>query len=208
MHKETQKSHPKVETHLNEQDSVQASVVLGVVCDLGPTTPDDLSTSCDQTELGNVDFDDGTLGQNTKLGVHGVLRVLLDGNDGELDGDTEFGVGDIGLLVTETHGTDESANCVSTDVPEELEGREETNLSYFTGRRVKSGPTKVGLVIILFQLFFAVFFPVLTTLNISSSAIPLTLGSGTLNLAAFSALLFLMAEERAFAFFSLLRSSR
>jgi hypothetical protein len=66
----------------------------------------------------------------------------------------------------------------------------------------------VGLVIIRFQLFLAVFFPVLTTLNISSSAMPLTLGSGTLNLAAFSFLLFLMAEDKAFAFFSLLRSSR
>ena len=38
--------------------------------------------------------------------------------------------------------------------------------------------------------FFAVFFPVLTTLNISSSAIPLTFGSGTENLAAFSFRLF------------------
>jgi hypothetical protein len=39
--------------------------------------------------------------------------------------------------------------------------------------------------------FFAVFFPVLTTLNISSSAIPLTFGNGTENLAAFSFRLFL-----------------
>jgi hypothetical protein len=46
----------------------------------------------------------------------------------------------------------------------------------------------VGFVIILFQPFFAVFFPVFTTLNISSSAIPRTLGKGTENFAAFSAL--------------------
>jgi hypothetical protein len=37
------------------------------------------------------------------------------------------------------------------------------------GRLVKPVPTNVGFVIILFQLFFAVFFPVLTTLNTSSS---------------------------------------
>ena len=79
--------------------------------------------------------------------------------------------------------------------------------SYLTGRRVKSGPTRewqvstscghwckgwggigsipnVGFVIILFHPFFAVFLPVLTTLNISSSLIPFTFGSGTLNFAA------------------------
>ena len=50
-----------------------------------------------------------------------------------------------------------------------------------------------------FQAFFAVFLPVLTTLNISSSAIPLTFGNGTLNLAAFSALLFLIALDNALA---------
>ena len=110
--------------------------------------------------------------------------------------------------------------------------------SYLTGRRVKSGPTKdsdgwsqfpfhrmsanphshdigkgrntpkVGFVIILFHPFFAVFFPVLTTLNISSSLIPLTFGSGTLNFAAFSFRLFLIAELSAFAFVPFSRSSR
>lgn len=43
--------------------------------------------------------------------------------------------------------------------------------------------------------FFAVFFPVLTTLNISASAIPLTLGNGTENLAAFSFRLFFTELE-------------
>src|ERR1700693_1295422 len=80
--------------------------------------------------------------------------------------------------------------------------------SYFTGRLVKSGPTNVGLVIILFHPFFAVFFPVFTTLNISSSAIPRTLGKGTLNFAAFSALLFLIAEDKALAFVGFDRSSK
>lgn len=45
--------------------------------------------------------------------------------------------------------------------------------------------------------FFAVFFPVLTTLNISSSAMPLTLGNGTENLAAFSFRLFFTKSKSA-----------
>ncbi len=49
--------------------------------------------------------------------------------------------------------------------------------------------------------FLAVFFPVFTTLNISSSLIPFTFGNGTLNFAAFSALLFLICELSALALF-------
>lgn len=63
------------------------------VGNLGPFTPDDLTTRGDETKFGDVDFDDGTLGQDTQLGVQGVLGVLLDGKDGELNGDTEFGAG-------------------------------------------------------------------------------------------------------------------
>jgi hypothetical protein len=48
----------------------------------------------------------------------------------------------------------------------------------------------------------------LTTLNISSSAIPRTFGRGTLNLAAFSFLLFLMALDKAFALVGFERSRR
>jgi hypothetical protein len=43
-------------------------------------------------------------------------------------------------------------------------------------------------VIILFQPFFAAIFLVFTTLNISSPTTPRILGKGTLNFAAFSAL--------------------
>ena len=59
-----------------------------------------------------------------------------------------------------------------------------------------------------FHPFFAVFFPVFTTLNISSSAIPLTRGNGTLNFAAFSARLFLIALDSAFALVGCDRSSK
>ena len=70
---------------------------------------------------------------------------------------------DIGLLVAQSHGPDEALDpelvcvlCRATAI----------QTSYLTGRRVKPGPTKVGLVIILFHDFFFVFLPVLTTLNI------------------------------------------
>ncbi len=59
------------------------------------------------------------------------------------------------------------------------------NRSILTGFRVKLSPTNVALVTIRFHdLDFD--FPVLITLNISSSAIPRTFGSGTEYLAAFS----------------------
>lgn len=72
------------------------------------TTPHDLSTSRHQTQLRDVDLDDGTLGQHTKLCVQRVLGVLLDGDDGQLDGNAELGVGDVCLLVAQTHGADEA----------------------------------------------------------------------------------------------------
>lgn len=50
-----------------------------------------LSGGGDEAQLGDVDFEHGTLGQDTQLSVERVLGVLLDGQDGELDGDTELG---------------------------------------------------------------------------------------------------------------------
>ena len=68
-------------------------------------------------------------------------------------------------------------------------------------------PTKVGFVITLFQLF-PLLFPVFKTLNTSSSAIPLTFGKGTLNLAAASFRFCLTILDNCFADFSCARSKR
>jgi len=82
-----------------------------------------------------------------------------------------------------------------------------TKRSIFTGFLVKPSPTNVALVTIRFQDLLLLF-PVFMTLNISSSAIPLTLGSGTAYFAALSFLFCLMALESAFASFCPSRSSR
>ena len=59
------------------------------------------------------------------------------------------------------------------------------NLSIFGGLRVNPSPTNVAFVIIRFQHFFCLL-PDFITLKISSWARPLTCGSGTLHLPAFS----------------------
>lgn len=70
---------------------VDTTVVLRVVSNLGPFTPDDLAVGGDHTQLGNVDLENCSLGQDTELCVQGVLRVLLDREDGQLHGDGHFG---------------------------------------------------------------------------------------------------------------------
>jgi hypothetical protein len=59
-----------------------------------------------------------------------------------------------------------------------------------------------------FHDFLCVFLPVFTTEKTSSSLIPFTFGKGTLKRAALSFRFSLIAEDRAFAFFSELRSSK
>ena len=66
---------------LYEKHSVDAAIVLGVVCHLRILAPDNLATGCDQAKVGHIDLDDGSLGDDTKLRVHRALRVLLHAND-------------------------------------------------------------------------------------------------------------------------------
>lgn len=87
---------------------INTAVVLRVVCDLGPSTPNNLAAGSDHAQFTDVDLDDGSLGQDAELGVHGGLRVLLDAQKRELDGDSEFRVGDVGFLVAQSHRPDEA----------------------------------------------------------------------------------------------------
>lgn len=70
---------------------VDTALVLRGVGNLGPFSPDDLSVGGDHTQLGDVDLDDCSLGQDTELGVQRVLGVLLDGQNGQLHGNSHFG---------------------------------------------------------------------------------------------------------------------
>ena len=70
--------------------------------------------------------------------------------------------------------------------------------SYLGGLRVKPSPTNVTLVTMRFHAFFSRL-PVLMTLNISSSATGLTLGTGTDHFPAFSLRFYFTVFERTFA---------
>ena len=87
---------------------VHTPVVLTIVRDLRPSTPDHLSAGRDEAQFAHVDFDDGSLGQYAELGIQWILGVFFDADDGKLDGDGEFGVSDVGALVAKTHGADEA----------------------------------------------------------------------------------------------------
>ena len=148
------------------------------------------------------------------------MRVLLHAENGKLEGGFKFGCGlarlgrggnrltmrDVGFghsldvsvvphrdrQAYKTSRTDESLKSATTHT--------HTNelTSSLTGFRVKPSPTNVALLTIRFQLF-PLCLPVLMTLNISSSAIPLTLGRGTAYFAARSFRRSLIAELSAFA---------
>jgi len=81
------------------------------------------------------------------------------------------------------------------------------NRSSLTGLRVKPSPTNVAFVTMRFHALLLLL-PVLMTLNISSSAMPRTLGSGTANRAALSLRRCLSALLSAFASAVSSRSSR
>ena len=76
---------------MKENLRIDTALVLRGVGNLGPFSPDDLSVGGDHTQLGDVDLDDCSLGQDTELGVQRVLGVLLDGQNGQLHGNSHFG---------------------------------------------------------------------------------------------------------------------
>lgn len=65
---------------------------IGVVGNLGQLSPNDLSTCRHESQFRDVDLDDGALRQDSELGVHRALRVLLDGDDRQLNRNSQFRV--------------------------------------------------------------------------------------------------------------------
>ena len=93
---------------LNQQYGVDASIILGMICDLGVLSPDNFPAGRDQAQFADVHFDDGALGEDAELAVHWALRVLLDGDDGQLEGGLQFRVGHVYFLHAEGGGADET----------------------------------------------------------------------------------------------------
>lgn len=85
-----------------------ASVHLWIVGDLSVLSPNDLSSGRNHTELADIDFEDGALCENSKGCVEGRLRVLLDADDGKLEGRLELWMGNVGLLVPKTRWPNET----------------------------------------------------------------------------------------------------
>jgi hypothetical protein len=57
---------------------------------LSIAAPDDFSSCGYETEFRDVDFDNGSLGQDAELGVQRLLGVLLDRDDWQLNGNVEL----------------------------------------------------------------------------------------------------------------------
>ena len=94
-------------TPSNKQHSINTPIHLTIIRHLRPPAPHDLPPRRHDAQLADIDLDDGPLGQHPELRVQRVLRVFFDGDDGQLDRDAEFGVGDVGFFVAEAHGADE-----------------------------------------------------------------------------------------------------
>jgi len=93
---------------LHEQDSVDASIILWVVSDLCILSPDNLTTGGDKAELRDVHLNHCSLGDDTELGEKGRAGVLLNPDNGQLEGGLQLRVCHVGLLDTQTGGPDET----------------------------------------------------------------------------------------------------
>jgi hypothetical protein len=76
----------KKEQTTHTKDSIDATVVLGIIRYLSILSKNHLSTRRDKPKLRNIDLNDGSFCHDAELGVHWGLRVLLDSKDLELEG--------------------------------------------------------------------------------------------------------------------------
>lgn len=86
----------------------EGDTYLWVVRDLRVSSPSNLARRRHNTQIRNIYLDNGTLGQDSQLGIQRVAGVFLDAQDRQLNCDVQRRVRDVGLLVTQTHRTDKS----------------------------------------------------------------------------------------------------
>lgn len=191
-----------VSTHTHTRKKSHKHKTYRVIRDLRVLPEHNFTTSSNHPQLWHIHLDNRSLCHYTELSIHGWLRVLLNTQNRKLKRSFQIGCS----FIT-------GSKAVSKEI-KEREGYIRCvtfaflyrnaiglmNRSSLTGLRVNPSPTNVAFVTIRFQAF-DLLFPVLTTLNISSSAIPLTLGNGTAYFAALSFRFCLRAVLRAFASF-------
>lgn len=89
---------------LHKKNSVDASVVFWVVCDLGIFTPDYFAAGRHKTKLANVDFNNSTFRDDSKLSVERGVGVLFHSNYRQAKGCFEFWMCHVCLLRSKSHG--------------------------------------------------------------------------------------------------------
>lgn len=93
---------------LHQQHGIDAPIQLWVVGDLCVLCPHHLAPRGDQPQVGHIDLNDGALGDDPQLRVHGGGGVLLHGHNVQVEGGFELWVGDVGPLEAQAHGADEA----------------------------------------------------------------------------------------------------
>ena len=93
---------------LNEEDGIDASVVFGMIRDLSILAPDHFAGLGDESQFTDVHLNDGSLRDDSQAGVHGGVGILLDSDDGQLEGGLQLRVRDVCLIEPQSHGSNES----------------------------------------------------------------------------------------------------
>lgn len=102
------KSKEESHTFSNEQNGIDASIILRVVGNLGILSPNNFARLCDQTQLRDVDLEHRSLRDDTQTGEHRRAGILLNSDNGQMEGGPEFRMRDMRLLHAQRHRPNES----------------------------------------------------------------------------------------------------
>lgn len=89
-------------TLLDEQNSIDASVVFWIIRHLGVFSPNHFSSLSYQAEFAGIHFDDRSFGNHAQLSVRRWRRILLDANNRQMKSGLQFWMGYVSFLETQT----------------------------------------------------------------------------------------------------------
>lgn len=92
----------------HKENCIDTARKIRIIANLCPLTPHNFSSCRRDSELGYVDFYDGTLGQNAKLSIQRRRRVFLHAQNRHLYCDPEGRMTKIHFLITQTHWTNKA----------------------------------------------------------------------------------------------------